>query len=137
MEDGSPVDAAYRIERFERCLSRVNRVNRLRGDVLPMASDHVQVGASSRTDQRRLLPVVAVAVIATTMACGQPRQAGAVLAPDPAGAVTVLKLPTDRAAVPRGGSAPALAPELVELAVTPWRCGPNRTGPARCAGVYF
>ena len=64
----------------------------------------------------RLLPFVAAAVIATATGCGQSAQSGAVLAPDPPGAVTALKLPTDPAEVLRGGPAPALAPELVELA---------------------
>ena len=62
----------------------------------------------------RLLPLVAAAAIATTTACGQSAPDGAVLAPDPPGAVTALKLPTDPEKVPRGG--PPLAPGLAELA---------------------
>jgi hypothetical protein len=43
--------------------------------------------ARSRTGGMRLLPFVAAAVIATATGCGQSAQSGAVLAPDPPGAL--------------------------------------------------
>jgi S1-C subfamily serine protease len=64
-----------------------------------------------------LLSMVAAVVIAATTACSSAERAVGVLAPDPLGvAVTLLKVPTDPVQVATGGPAPALAPDLAELA---------------------